>query len=560
MSMNKNDIESALKPIQEELDKLAEEPRVVTLLVNFSADIVDSHTQLTQEIQALQKRLNKLEGKPSQPTVRQQTTGKDSNSDHSSEDERKKRNKKKARGKGGSKKSQVKVDRTVELSLAAEHLPPDAIRDGIQETVIQDLQMNTDNILFKRQRYYSKKENRYYLAPLPTGYEGEYGPTLKSWANVLYSEGQMTTEKITGLFTTAGLLISKPTVHGFIMSAEEAMSAEKRDIMTSGLASTSYQHLDDTSAREKGQNRYVNVLGNEFYSAYCTLPSKDRLSIIEMLCLGDMKFTLNEQAFALMVALKLPQKYRDTLKAHVSLDYFMRDGINNILEAVFTNPKKHKRHRKIVLEACAIAAYQQVPYAIQQLIVDDAPQFKLITQALGLCWIHEGRHYKKLYPVFKKHVHIVEDFIGEFWDYYYRLLKYKENPSPPLADELRKDFYKLFSRKTGYDKLDKQIALTLKKVDALLLVLLYPHIPVHNNPAELMARYQARSRDVHLHTMSDKGTSAKDALATVTGTAKKLSVNLFDYIYDRITKRFNMISLADLITIRATAMASDDLI
>ncbi len=34
-----------------------------------------------------------------------------------------------------------------------------------------------------------------------------------------------------------------------------------------------------------------------------------------------------------------------------------------------------------------------------------------------------------------------------------------------MADELRKDFYKLFSRKTGYDKLDKQIALNLPELD-----------------------------------------------------------------------------------------------
>lgn len=29
---------------------------------------------------------------------------------------------------------------------------------------------------------------------------------------------------------------------------------------------------------------------------------------------------------------------------------------------------------------------------------DDAPQFKDITEELSLCWVHDGRHYKKLTP------------------------------------------------------------------------------------------------------------------------------------------------------------------
>ena len=58
--------------------------------------------------------------------------------------------------------------------------------------------------------------------------------------------------------------------------------------------------------------------------------------------------------------------------------------------------KKKPNIRKRILEACAISSYRNQPHAIQQLIVDDAPQFKLITELLALCWVHEGRHYKKI--------------------------------------------------------------------------------------------------------------------------------------------------------------------
>jgi hypothetical protein len=218
---------------------------------------------------------------------------------------------------------------------------------------------------------------------------------------------------------------------------------------------------------------------------------------------------------------------------------------------MFPNPKKHRGYRKIILEAAAIAAYRQSDYAIQHLIVDDAPQFKLITEKLGLCWIHEGRHYKKLNPLFKHNKKNLKDFRSDFWDYYALLIDYKQNPSDKQAKELEKKFDILFSKKTGYEALDKQIELTKAKKESLLLVLKYPSVPIHNNPAELIARVQARIRDIHLHTMSTVGTAVKDTLSTITMTAKKLGVNVFDYLFGRITKTYEAHSLAELITIKA---------
>ncbi|WP_287284859.1 hypothetical protein [Okeania sp. SIO2G4] len=57
--------------------------------------------------------------------------------------------------------------------------------------------------------------------------------------------------------------------------------------------------------------------------------------------------------------------------------------------------------RKRILEAAAIAFYHhQTDWpVIQTLISDDAPTFKLLTDNLALCWVHEGRHYKKLTPL-----------------------------------------------------------------------------------------------------------------------------------------------------------------
>ena len=70
---------------------------------------------------------------------------------------------------------------------------------------------------------------------------------------------------------------------------------------------------------------------------------------------------------------------------------------------------------------------------------------------------------------------------------------------------------------------------------------------MHNNSAELGARVQARVRDINLQTITENGTRSKDTFLTIVQTAKKLGVNIYDYIYDRISKKFERPSLATLI-------------
>ncbi|MCP4473727.1 MAG: hypothetical protein GY821_04005 [Gammaproteobacteria bacterium] len=98
--------------------------------------------------------------------------------------------------------------------------------------------------------------------------------------------------------------------------------------------------------------------------------------------------------------------------------------------------------------------------------------------------------------------------------------------------------------------------LTFCKKIELLLVLRFPFLPLHNNSAELAARVQARNRDIHLHTMSKEGTKRKDTLDTLVQTAVKLRVNIFKYFLDRITKTYEIESLANTIRDVSSAMRS----
>jgi len=84
------------------------------------------------------------------------------------------------------------------------------------------------------------------------------------------------------------------------------------------------------------------------------------------------------------------------------------------------------------------------------------------------------------------------------------------------------------------------------------MALKMPTIPLHNNAAELAARVKVRKRDVSLQTVTEKGTKANDTFMTITQTAYKLGVSVYAYIHDRVSNKFEMPSLAQLIREKST--------
>jgi len=116
---------------------------------------------------------------------------------------------------------------------------------------------------------------------------------------------------------------------------------------------------------------------------------------------------------------------------------------------------------------------------------------------------------------------------------------------------LGNEFDNLFSTVTGYDALDQRIAKTRAKKPFMLMVLDHPEIPLHNNPAELAARTRVRKRAVSFGTRTEEGTKAWDTFMSLSATAKKLGINFYSYLLDRITRSFNIANLADLISQRA---------
>jgi len=203
-----------------------------------------------------------------------------------------------------------------------------------------------------------------------------------------------------------------------------------------------------------------------------------------------------------------------------------------------------------------VAAYHaQLEFpVIKLLLCDDAPQFNWVTEQLALCWIHEGRHYKKLDPSSAPFRTALTEFSQQFWEYYDELLAYRQQPSAAEKARLAANFDTLFATLTGYWALDERIEKTALKKASLLLVLDHPEIPLHNNPAELGARQRVRKRNVSFGPRTPDGVKAWDTFMTLTATAKKLGVSIYDYIHDRVSGTLRMPDLADLIPQRAAEL------
>lgn len=454
-----------------------------------------------------------------------------------------------------SKLDRIPIDREQVLKLDRATLPPDAEFKGYEDVVVQELLIHTDNVRFRKEKYYAASTGKTYLVPLPPGYGGEFGPNLRSMCLLFAHLCNMTEPKIADLLANVGILISDGQISNLLSSGQEQLQAEKEAIMEAGLGSSPWQHLDDTGTPVNGRNWHCQVLCNPVYTAYTTTNRKDRLTIIDVLRnQRERIFLLNEEAFGLMRQFKVAQWVMEKLRQMPSGQVWSEAEFSQQLADQI--PDLGAAGRGEILEAAAIAAYHaETGYPVVRLLVcDDAKQFKLVTDELALCWVHDGRHYQSLEPCVPAHRQLLETFREKYWDYYRQLRAYQQAPTPEQATLLREQFDGLFSTVTGYDVLDQRIAKTKANREHLLMVLKHPEIPLHNNPAELDVRRRVRKRVVSYGPRSEKGVKGWDTLQTLLGTAKKLGVSCFQYICDRISGTKQMPALADLIQQRAKTL------
>ncbi len=518
----------------------------IRLLLNLIESLTADLRKAESEILYLREQLNRRKGGGGKPDQPKDTAGAKSQSSEKERAETKQRTK---RG----KLERVRIDREEVLKLDRASLPPDAEFKGYEEVVVQELRVCTDNVKFRKEKYYAPSTGLTYLAPLPAGYRGEFGPNLKSLCLLFSHLCNMTEPKIADLLDNFGIAISSGQISAWLTGAYPGIQEEKRAIVEAGLSSSPWQHMDDTGTRVNGENHHCQILCNPLYGAYFTTAHKDRLTIIDVLRNGRPRVCrINEEALDLLVRFGVSKRVSAQVgQLPLHQDWSEAELQRRLAEQV---PDLSEGTRSRIVEAAALAAYHAESGHVRLLVCDDARQFKLVADELALCWIHDGRHYQSMTPCVPQHREWLEAFRKRYWDFYKQLLAYRQDPAPELAAQLREQFDELFSTVTGYDELDRRIARTKADKTYLLMVLGHPEVPLHNNPAELDARTRVRKRVVSYGPRSQVGARTWDAMETLLSTARKLGVNFFQYIRDRVSGAKQMPSLADLIKQRAETM------
>jgi len=61
-------------------------------------------------------------------------------------------------------------------------------------------------------------------------------------------------------------------------------------------------------------------------------------------------------------------------------------------------------------------------FVVTALLSNNACQFRQIAYHHALCWIHDGRNYKKLRLIVPYHKEKLEAFLDIYWDFYGELV------------------------------------------------------------------------------------------------------------------------------------------
>ncbi len=125
----------------------------------------------------------------------------------------------------------------------------------------------------------------------------------------------MTQSKLLELLAYIDISMSAGHLSNLLIKKHQGFEREKDEICAEGLASSPWQHLDQTSALLAGVNQTINILGNPFYTIYVTTAKKDRLSVLQALENGrELEFLLNRVTYELLSKFEVPQKWQKALR------------------------------------------------------------------------------------------------------------------------------------------------------------------------------------------------------------------------------------------------------
>ena len=367
-------------------------------------------------------------------------------------------------------------------------MPYDAYFLRYDELISQDIKLVRNNTKYLLEVYYSPSEQKTYKAKTPKDYTGYFSTDSKNLIQVLTHVCDVTNSKLVQLLKTCGISISSSSISNILLEDKDLFVKEKLDILKAGL-SNSYCGADSTGSKEKGKRLYTQIICDEYFTIFSSMPSKSRLDILTVLQ-GEPKngilYSYNETAKNLLNHFKVSQLDKERLSVLFGKNNksITRNELDLMIQTHIPELKNKKNMYKRVCESLAIGHYheQQEYPVVKNLLTDDAPEYqKIAILQQALCWVHDARSYKKQTPFIEIHQQILDDFMDKYWKFYKKLIKYKIAPTQDKKQKIEENFEKLFTTKTDYFSLNQRIEKTYANKQKLLAVLNNPDLPLHNN-------------------------------------------------------------------------------
>ena len=219
--------------------------KCIVMLLNLVETSKQENGELREEVQRLRDEINRLKGEQGKPDVKPNRgkkgqKDKPTSTNYSSEKERHRSKEHKK----GTKLDKIKIDRTEKTPVDPKSLPADAEFKGYVDVVVQDITFETDNVLFRKEKYYSPSQGKTYLAPLPPGYEGEFGPGIRAFVITQYFGCNTTQPKILEFLHEVGIRISAGQLSNLLIKKHETFHEEKDAIYESGIRSSPWHHIE----------------------------------------------------------------------------------------------------------------------------------------------------------------------------------------------------------------------------------------------------------------------------------------------------------------------------
>jgi Transposase IS66 family len=448
------------------------------------------------------------------------------------------------------KTAQLTITNDVLIPLADP--PPGSVFKGYEDFVVQDLIIRPRVVRYRRERWQSL-DGQNLVAGLPADVRADshFGPTLISFIIHQYHHQHVTQPLLWEQLDQLGIDISTGQLSRILTEGKEAFHQEKAELLPAGLAVSSYVQVDDTGARHQGHNGFCTHIGNELFAYFESTDSKSRQNFLEVLRGAHTDYTVNEFAVVYWRRQKLHKAMIERLMAGVQWWADQAAWQAYLTEQQVTD----QRHVRIATEGAllgSLIAHGVLPELV--VLSDGAGQFDVFAHAL--CWLHVERPLERLVPHNEKHRQAIEKIRQGIWELYAGLKAYRETPDPMAVEALGKQFDDLVVQRTDYPSIDGVLKAMAADRAKLLLVLERPEVPLHNNLSEGHIRDYVKKRKISGSTRSEMGRRARDTFASLKKTCRRLGVNFWEYLQDRVRGLGQIPQLADQIRQKADEAAA----